>query len=376
MARELVRGGHDVTLVCISNTKRLAFHTYSQDGINYVETPDILPGRLRSGWDPVSVLRRCAFLREKTWDLIHAFESRPATIYPALYLRSRRRVPLVIDWIDWWGRGGLISQQRPRWYQLLFGELETYYEEHFRCRADATTVISGALGRRAEGLGVDPESIFCIPDGADIDFFVPRDPREFRARYGVPEDALVLGFSALDVTSDTDLVLQTVERVASRRKDVLLLMTGNRPLAFDRMVSERGLDRHVRHLGLLPYDEVPMALSTVDVFLMPLRDTVSNRARWPHKICDYMSLGRPTVSQPVGEVANLFSEHAIGLLSTEDPHDFAARVLELVADPARRAAMGAEARKVAVERYAWPILARRLEACYEHGTHHRTGGRL
>ncbi len=223
---------------------------------------------------------------------------------------------------------------------------------------------------------MDPDSIFCIPDGADIDFFVPRDPLEFRVRYGVPKDALVLGFSALDVTSDTDLVLQTVERVVSRRAEVMLLMTGNRPPAFDRMVSARRLDRHVRHLGLLPYEEVPMALSTVDVFLMPLRDTVSNRARWPHKICDYMSLGRPTVSQPVGEVANLFSEHPIGLLSTENPDDFAARVLELIADPARRARMGAEARKVAVERYAWPILARRLETCYEHAAHHRPGGRL
>ncbi len=364
LARELARKGHEVTLVCISEKNRLRFHTYSEDGVRYVETPDLLPGRLRSGWDALSVLRRCAFLRGKSWDLIHAFESRPATIYPALYLLRRKPVPLVMDWNDWWGRGGLIDQQRPKWYRALFGRLETYYEEHFRSRADAMTVISRALGRRAESLGVDPAGIFWIPGGAATDVFVPRDRLEFRARYRIRPDALVLGFSALDVTSDADVVLGAVARVARQRPGVLLVMTGNRPPGFDGLVAAHGVGGSVRHLGLLPYAELPEALSTVDIFLMPLRDTVSNRARWPNKVCDYMSLGRPTITQPIGEMKQLFAEHRIGLLSTEDPGDFATRILELAEDPVRQAELGAEARRMAIESLAWPVLARRLEDCY------------
>lgn len=375
-ARELVRLGHDVTLVCIADTGRLRFRSYSQDGVTYVETPDLLPGKLRSGWDPVSIFRRDAFLRGGSWDLIHAFESRPATIYPALRFRRRRPVPLVMDWIDWWGRGGLIYHHRPRWYPFLFGRIETYYEERFRRTADATTVISRALGRRAEGLGVDPGSIFCIPDGAETDFFIPRDPVEFRARYGVRPDALVLGFSALDVTSDADMVIEATALVARQRPDVQLLMTGNRPKGLDDIVEAHGAGAHVRHLGLLPYAELPEALSMVDIFLMPLRDTVSNRARWPHKICDYMSLGRPTITQPVGEIKDLFGEQRIGLLATEDPANLAENIIELGGDPARRGALGQQARRVAVERFAWPVLARRLEDCYAHAFKSQSGRTL
>jgi glycosyltransferase involved in cell wall biosynthesis len=40
-------------------------------------------------------------------------------------------------------------------------------------------------------------------------------------------------------------------------------------------------------------------------------------------------------------------------------------VERLLADEPRRAAMGAAARRLAVERYSWPDVARRLEAVYE-----------
>src|SRR5439155_27006393 len=92
-------------------------------------------------------------------------ESRPATIHPVLGSLRRRPVPLVMDWIDWWAGGGLITEQRPWWYRKIFGGIETWYEEHFRTRADATTVISHGLRDRAVKVGVHAESIFWIPNG-------------------------------------------------------------------------------------------------------------------------------------------------------------------------------------------------------------------
>ena len=43
-------------------------------------------------------------------------------------------------------------------------------------------------------------------------------------------------------------------------------------------------------------------------------------------------------------------------------------IADLVADEPRRAAMGAAARELAVERYSWPRLAQRLEKIYEQVT--------
>jgi glycosyltransferase involved in cell wall biosynthesis len=44
--------------------------------------------------------------------------------------------------------------------------------------------------------------------------------------------------------------------------------------------------------------------------------------------------------------------------------DFAAQVVELLRDPARRQALGAAARQRVEERYAWPVIGRRLVEAY------------
>ena len=72
------------------------------------------------------------------------------------------------------------------------------------------------------------------------------------------------------------------------------------------------------------------------------------------KMLDYFAAGLPVVSTPAG---------ARGLeLSADEcvvcpPDQFVPRIGELLNDPARRGRMGANARKLAVERYAWSLIA-------------------
>lgn len=364
LARQLARRGHQVTVVCIADNARWSFRESVEHGVRYLETPDLLWGRLRSGWDPLSVVRRRLRLRDADYDLVHAFESRPATIHPVLALLRRRPAPLVMDWVDWWGRGGLIAEQRPRWYQLAFGGIETWYEEHFRTRADATTVISRALGDRAEALGVPRERIFLIPDGAEPDVFVPQDPQRHREAFGLPPDAFILGFSALDVTLDTELVLRALQHVLRTHPHALLIMTGHQPAGLEAMVARAGVGGRFRHLGFLPYARLPDALACVDLFLLPFRDKVANRGRWPHKIGDYMSMGKATVTNPVGEMKLLMEREAIGVTAPEEPTAFAAAITRLMDDPAERERLGRRARVVAETEMRWERVCDRAEACY------------
>ena len=51
-------------------------------------------------------------------------------------------------------------------------------------------------------------------------------------------------------------------------------------------------------------------------------------------------------------------------VSPNDPEALADAVCELIADEPRRETMGEAARALAVERYAWPTIATRLEEVY------------
>src|SRR5579871_6778359 len=84
-ARHLVQLGHEVTLFTISPDSRLKCTTREVDGIKFVDTPDWLWGIGRTGWDVWDTASRILAISGGTWDLVHAFDSRPAVILPALF---------------------------------------------------------------------------------------------------------------------------------------------------------------------------------------------------------------------------------------------------------------------------------------------------
>ena len=366
MAKHLVQRGHKVTLIVIADQRRFGVVNSEWDGVQVIETPDLLWGQLRSGWDPWDLLNRILYLshNHEHFDLIHCFETRPATIYPALLYSRRHDIPLVTDWNDWWGRGGLIDEVRPAWYRLLFGTVETYYEEAFRTQGAGLTVISSALGRRAEGLGVSPERILHLPSGTFPEIFRPREKMICRERFGLPLSTPVIGFSSLDSHLDLGVVLRALSIVARQYPNVKLIITGKPSNAVVELVRTYSVESNVHLTGYLQDEELPWALSCADLFVLPLADKVYNVGRWPNKICDYMSLGRPTVSNPVGDIKGLFEDHKIGVLASWDPVDFSEKILYLLKNPEIAFRLGDNARDAAVTVYDWKLLVCRLEEFY------------
>ena len=108
LGRQLALKGHQVTLVTTSRSERFSARSYARDGVEIIEAPDVLSGRARTGWDPYNTLVRIRTLNDRDFDIVHAFDSRPAVIYPALATAKRSKAAFFMDWADWWGRGGWI----------------------------------------------------------------------------------------------------------------------------------------------------------------------------------------------------------------------------------------------------------------------------
>jgi glycosyltransferase involved in cell wall biosynthesis len=366
MAKDLVERGHDVTLVVTADRRRLGIVEADWDGVWTVETPDLLWGRLRSGLDPWNTLNRVLYLRtgERRYDLIHCFETRPTCIYPALFYKRRHHSPMITDWIDWIGRGGLITVNRPKWYPPFLGSIETYYEEAFRTRADGVTVIASALAQRAIGLGVQPDRICHLPGGTLPDLFLPRSKEECRQKVGLPLGDPVIGFSSLGGHLDLEIIMAALAIVAQKYPTVRLLMTGQVKKAVLDLARTYEVEQYLHLVGFLPFEELPWYLGCADLFVLPFPDTIYNRGRWPNKVGDYMSVGRPTVSNPIGDIKGLFEKHKIGLLAKWDSEDFAQKIIFLLEHPDIAGELGRNARRAAVTEYNWKLLIRKLEKFY------------
>jgi glycosyltransferase involved in cell wall biosynthesis len=358
--RAMARRGHQVTLLTTHPTLRVGFQAIDEGTYTEVRTPDLLAGAARTGWDPSNVFRRMLYLRGQNAELVHAFDSRPVVIGPALHVVRRTGATLFMDWADWWGRGGRIEERSGWWVRTFFGPVETWFEEGFRTRAHGTTTTSAALAARAAGLGVDPGRIWTLPNGCE-----PADAAVERARaralLDVPPDArLVLHAGVLTPADMAQLTAATL-RVAESEPLVRLVLVGNHKASIPADALRSG---RVRAVGFVPGERLRLWLSAADLCVVPLTDTPNNRGRWPGRLNDYLSAGRAVVMPRVGDAAALVDAHGAGWTCDANDTSMARFMLRALRDPAARRVAEGRARALAAGTLAWPVLAERLEAAY------------
>ena len=357
LAQPLARRGHNVTLMCIHPTNRLAVEERQLDGVNLVETPDFLWGSGRTGWDPWGTLRRVVWIRGREFDVIHTVDTRPSVSLPAWLGRKASGAVWVADWTDWWGRGGATSERDGWVMRRLVGPIEQLFEEKPRPYADGTVVISKALAKRAEGLGINSDEILRLPPGADPLAIRDVNQDAARTKCGLDKSFQYIGYLGNIYQRDADLLFAAIDQL--RTQHVRLLMVGDPGCRVPERMKAR-----VSVTGRIPFDQMLDHLAACDVLALPLSDTIANRGRWPSKINEYVAVGRPTVACDVGDVADLLRDNDIGLLVGPDPEQFAARIDELLADASRCDAMGRNAREIARSKYSQDAAAERLENFY------------
>lgn len=358
----LAERGHEVTLLSISRSRRWRFAEREVRGVRLLETPDLLFGRGRTGWDPYDTLRRIGVVAQGGWDLIHAWDCRPVVILPALVARRTSGARLFIDWCDWWGRGGTI-QERSGWLvRTFFGPVETFFEEAFRTQADQTTVISTALRERAVALGVPRQTILVIPHGCDPAKVWPRDRRAARERLGIPSDLALIGSVGVVQGRDGALLWETIRRVVAARPATRLALIGNHR---SRVPPDLVASGHVLETGFVTDEDLADYVAAADLMLTPLADTIASRGRWPSKINYYLSAGKAVVVSRVGDLPALLDQEGAAVTCQANPSDLAAGVLHLLDQPRLQAELEANARRLAETVLSWSTLVDGLEARYQ-----------
>lgn len=364
-ARYLVRRGHQVTVLSIAPQSRTQFHQFEAEGVRIVETPDLLRGSARTGWDPWDTLRRIAYLKGEDYDLVHGLESRPAVALPALWLKRRTGLPVILDWADWYGRGGTATE-RSRWIRTFMHPVETFCEERFHPLADGVVAMGEPLLERAAALGVPRARMINLLHGCDPEGLTPFGIEEARSRLArVPDDAYVLGYVGVMRSTTAELLfasLPIIKQLAGR--PVKVVCAGNHKLKDFRSYVPAGCMDDVIETGWVDYEELNLYLSSSDVMVLPFQRMIATDSIWPSKLNDYLAVGRPTVATNMRILQPIYQRYDIGVLAEDNPQAFAEAVVGLLHDPSRRAGMMIAARALAEGDLSWERLVDRLEEFY------------
>lgn len=150
-----------------------------------------------------------------------------------------------------------------------------------------------------------------------------------------------------------------------RRTGARLQVVGADPLAVRLLLSRLHVaDEAIDVRGFLSQDELTEALSRTKALVAPSLGGES----FGMVLTRAFACATPVVSSDIPGYRDVVTPETADSVAPDDPVALADAVVALLADEPRRVRMGTAARELAVARYGWPDIARRLEAIYERVT--------
>jgi glycosyltransferase involved in cell wall biosynthesis len=326
----------------------------------------------QEGWSVFDNAIRARDALASKWDLVYGFSHKPDCVLPGLAAKLRG-AKLILDWSDWWGGPeGLYRQcvipsnafqSMPRPFRYARGAvfaLEEMWEPWVYRAADAVTLISEEFYRHPRAPRGLAEKSLVFHSGAPLDQIQTMEKQAARERIGlgVPTGSTVLGYVA-NFHMDERLVMEAFAQVCRANAEVHLLVVGADFETTTPEIHAATRDR-IHHFGRQPFERVGEFLGASDILLMPLTDIALDRARYPHKLSDYVAAGRPIVACDVGETGRLLKRYGIGSLCQPKAASFAESILELSSQRHDWTALGIETRAAATQHFVWDRICQKL----------------
>lgn len=247
-------------------------------------------------------------------------------------------------------------------------------------QAGAVVTLSRTMADVLRDRGVRAESITLVPNGVERSLLDEQlSPAQARARIDLPLPAGALAVGAVSALVDYegfDTLLRAVAALLQGslvpehvrdRLHVVLVGDGVSAPALSRLARELGIADRLHMPGRVPRDRARDWVQALDVVVVPRRDLEVSRTVTPQKPIEAMALARPVVVSDLPALRETIENgagHPVGVLVTpDDPQALGAALAALLADPARRAALGNEGRAAAAER-TWTAMMGRYEEAY------------
>lgn len=326
---------------------------------------------LQEGRGPLDIARRVWIALTRRFDVAWSFSHKLDCSIPARMAKRLHGAAFIYDWCDRWGGAeGLfdlcmneegfrrlpLKVQAAR--QRAFAREAVLEESVCRNDADGVTVICSALRERALELGVPAERLLLIPSGASLDAVRPLDKLECRHKLRLPEDAVLLGYVA-GFNPDEDLLLGALEAALARAPQMQFVCAGAPLKESDEGLRRRGIRSRVHYLGWLPLAQCAELYGACDMLLLPLSARRLNAERFPHKITDYLSAGRPIAACDAGDVRPLIGSADVAEIGAPSAEGLAQAIERLHARRGEWDAMGLRSRRLAEEKLNWNSLGDR-----------------
>lgn len=353
MAEEMVRRGHEVTLICAPyDNRNYSGKEFVNNGVSVVNI-EIKSGMISAALIPYDLVKA---VNESKPDLVHVFKPKGFAGLAATWLLSRNK-NVVLDCDDWEGWGGWNDVKDYPW---VTKEFIHFQEKSLIRRSRAITVASRTLLQRALSSGKAAEQVFYAPNGPTTELLqlsellLQGNSWVWKERLGLGEAPILFYASHFDPADDLTFFCRSVARLAAS-EHITLVLVGDGPEGHTVRSSLANVPNlSVRFLGSLPFEQYAQVLAAADVCAFPYPDSPVYRAKCSARIIDYMLFGKAVVTTAVGQNPEYIVNGASGLLTRPGEEDhFAQALSRLLADADLRRQLGVNARARILQNFLW-----------------------
>ena len=260
----------------------------------------------------------------------------------------------------------------PELYEAKFGRRDFFYRlvlklERWSFRtADVSIATNESYKRIAIERGrMSPERVFVVRSGPSLER-LKIGPLDETLKHG--RRHLVGYVGVVGKQEGIEYLLRAAHHIVFEfaRTDVHfgLVGGGTSLAAMQALAAELGIADFVTFTGRVPDQQMLAMLNTAAVCVNPDVANEMNDKSTMNKIMEYMALAKPIVQFDLTE--GRFSAQGASLYAKKnDASDLAAKIVELLDDPARRAQMGKFGRQRVENELEWRHEAPKLLAAYQ-----------
>jgi len=233
-------------------------------------------------------------------------------------------------------------------------------------RADRVVTVSDSVRKwciQADNLSED--KVITVYNGVD-DVFPAAAPRAAtRGMLGLNTDTtIVTTVGHIRRVKGFDLLVKVAAQLRDRFPNIVFLFAGDVHesaylIELKQLINALSLNTTVQLLG--ERDDISSLLSASDVFVLPSRSEGFSNA-----LIEAMMCGLPCVATDVGGNCEAISDGVNGYLVKRDSEECLVDTLNLVlCNPALRTRMGAESRRIFLERFTQAAMIQNMATVYE-----------
>jgi glycosyltransferase involved in cell wall biosynthesis len=387
----LAQRGHDVTLItgpALGPEGELFNQAQGQD--YKVMVVDRLRRAINPLNDTVSFFQLKKLLRQLQPDIIHTHSAKAGILgrFAASSLchcetceagrgnLSRNVLRLLRHSVP---RNDKVGQNRPAVVHTIHGlafhpyqsaALNRFYiaiEKSAAKRTDFFISVADAMTTQSIAVGIGkPEQYVTAYSAIDEDDFLELISQErrndFRRKYGISEDAVVLVTVArLFMLKGHEYIIESAKELSKRFINCVWLFVGDGNLSehYKQQVRELGLTDRIKFTGLLPPSKIPLAIQSSDMLVH-----CSLREGLARTLPQAMLCGRPAISFDVDGAREVVNENTGRLIEPKNVEQLIDACAELIEDKDFRQKLGRAGRESIKKKFAPDTMIDTIEEVY------------